>query len=148
MSILRVGKIEKGKVERKKIKGKQGHDRQRSVVLCPTHRIFQKNTDTITTNKSTKKKCNICGRENHTTENCCYKEKPKCGKCRKFGHQTKKCWGDKPPRKGKECANIVQDEDDAEMSYVTSPVLSQNDHIVSFYPWYADSATTSHLTNI
>ena len=34
------------------------------------------------------------------------------------------------------------------MSYVTSPVLSQNDDIVSFYPWYANSATTSHLTNV
>ena len=33
-------------------------------------RKVSKNTDTITANKSTKRKCNICGRENHTTENC------------------------------------------------------------------------------
>ena len=113
-------------------------DKDQSFYAQPTgsfkKRKVSKNTDTMTANKSMKKKCNICGRENHTMENCRYKRKPKCSKCGKFGHQTKKSWGDKPPRKGKECANIAQDEDNAEMSYVTSPVLSQNDHIVFFLP--------------
>jgi hypothetical protein len=41
----------------------------------------------------------------------------------------------------------VKDED-AKMSYVTdSNVLPMNEDTVPFYLWYADSATTSHLTN-
>jgi hypothetical protein len=45
----------------------------------------------------------------------------------------------------------VQDKnnEDAEMSYVaTTNVSTMNEDSVSFYPWYADSATTSHITNI
>ena len=43
----------------------------------------------------------------------------------------------------------MQEDEDAEMSYVanTSHVSEVNEDSVSFYPWYADSATTSHITH-
>ncbi|KAF8240196.1 hypothetical protein L208DRAFT_1234360 [Tricholoma matsutake] len=41
----------------------------------------------------------------------------------------------------------MQDED-AKISYVATPNVSGiNEDSVSFYPWYANSGTTSHLTN-
>jgi hypothetical protein len=45
--------------------------------------------------------------------------------------------------------NVAREEEDAEMSYVAnvSPMSEVNEDSVSFYPWYADSATTSHITN-
>jgi hypothetical protein len=106
--------------------------------------------------KGKKKKCAICGKVNHLTDDCRFKGKPKCGNCGYFGHKTDDCWGDKPPKKsggkgkGKEQAKIAEADEDAEMSYVAEANVtdvSMNDDTVSFYCWYADSATTSHLTN-
>jgi hypothetical protein len=102
-----------------------------------------------------KEKCKICRKDNHFTYKCHFKEKPKCADCGMFGHMTERCWGKNKPRKKfrkgkekeKEHANIAQNED-AEMSYVASPnVTGVNEDSVYFYPWYADSGTTSHLTN-
>ena len=111
------------------------------------------------TTKGNKPKCGICGKDNHITDKCYHKGKPKCGKCHKFGHKTQDCWGDNPPKrkgekgKGKEKANAAKEDakkdDDAEMSYIAyANVSDMNEDPVSFYVWYADSATTSHLTNI
>jgi len=109
--------------------------------------IINKNTAS-----TSKIKCTICGRDNHPTFKCHFKGKPKCGKCGKFSHQMEKCWGNNPPGKkagkGKECKSAMQVEEDAEMSYVANNNVSEmNEDSVSFYPWYADSATTSHITH-
>jgi hypothetical protein len=119
---------------------KGGNKRRKVMVHDPT------------IDDSTKKKCEICGKDNHLTSKCRFKGKPKCGKCGKFGHTTDKCWGKNLPwkksEKGKESANIAQKDEDAEMSYIASPNVSKmNEDSASFYPWYADSATTSHITN-
>ena len=103
--------------------------------------------------KGNKPKCSICGKDNHPTNKCFHKGKPKCGKCGKFGHKTDDCWGNNPPKrkgeKGKEKANAAKEDDDAEMSYVANANVSRmNEDHFSFYKWYADSATTSHLTNV
>jgi hypothetical protein len=110
--------------------------------------------DSPPTASTSKSNCNICGKNNHATDKCRFKGKPKCGKCGMFGHTTEKCWGKNPPEKysgkgkGKERANIAQEDDDAEMSYVATPYVSEmNEDTVSLYPWYADSATSSHLTH-
>ena len=110
---------------------------------------------------NTKPKCRICNRTNHPTNKCHLKGVLKCGKCGKFGHKTNDCWGDKPPgkkggkgkekekEKEKEHANAAQEDEDAEMSYVASPDVSHmNEDSISFYLWYADSGTTSHLTHL
>ena len=111
-------------------------------------------------NKGRKKKCAICGKVNHPTDKCRFKGKPKCGKCGYFGHKTEDCWGDNLPKKNggkgkgkeqKEHAKIAEADEDAKMSYVAKANVSDasmNEDTVSFYSWYADSATTSHLTNI
>ncbi|KAG2038099.1 hypothetical protein BDR03DRAFT_1010261 [Suillus americanus] len=39
--------------------------------------------------------CTICGRHNHPTTRCYWKEKLKCTSCGKFGHETSACWGNK-----------------------------------------------------
>jgi hypothetical protein len=120
------------------------HTKKRKVMMA--------NENPLAPNKE---KCKICGKDNHPMYKCHFKGKPKCADCSMFGHTTKKCWGKNKPRKkfrkgkgkGKECANIVQDED-AEISYVASPnVTGITEDSVSFYPWYANSETTSHLTN-
>lgn len=44
--------------------------------------------------------------------------------------------------------HITQEDEDAEMSYVASASVPEvNEDTVSFYPWYADSGTTSHMTH-
>jgi len=99
-------------------------------------------------NTASKKKCEICGRTNHTTAQCRFKGKPKCGKCGRFGHETEKHW-DKPPNIGsKERANIAQTDigDAAPTAYITDVPMAESSD-VDFYPWFADSATTSHITN-
>jgi hypothetical protein len=118
--------------------------------------------------KSTNEKCGICGYYNHSTSDCRFKGKPKCGKCHRFGHNTADCRSQGKPKCGschkighktedcwgkdgkpKERANIAQKDEDAEMSFVAnSNVSPMNEDTVSYYLWYADSATTSHLTNI
>ena len=68
----------------------------------------------------------------------------------KFGHTMDKCWGDNLPAKRakRECANIACEDSDVEMGNVAElSVNNNNDDTVSFYPWFANSKTTSHITN-
>jgi hypothetical protein len=116
------------------------------------HKVMMANENPLAPNKE---KCKICGKDNYPTYKCHFKGKPKCADCSMFGHTTEKCWGKNKPgkkfgkgkEKEKEHANIAQNED-AEMSYIASPnVTGMNEDSVFFYLWYADSGTTSHLTN-
>ena len=105
------------------------------------------------TKKGTKKPCAVCGKDNHPTDKCHFKGKTPCDVCHRWGHKTEDCWEkDSGPskRKAKERkrAKVAKADEDAEMSYVAdSNVSPMNEDTVSFYSWYADSATTSHLTN-
>jgi hypothetical protein len=97
----------------------QGNFKKRKIMMKDT------NSKTKT---GTKKKCEICGRDNHPTYKCHFKGKPKCGKCGKFGHTTEKCWENNPPEKKpekekekeKERTNMAQgNENDSDTCYVT-----------------------------
>jgi transposase InsO family protein len=109
-----------------------------------------------------RKKCAICGRDNHPTEKCRFKGKPKCTSCGKFGHETSACWGNKGPptplKKMKERAHQARDpQEDEEMGNVGTAFISNEDRDVkmnenddghfSAYTWVADSGTTSHIVN-
>ena len=109
------------------------------------------------TKKSTKKACTVCGKDNHSTDKCYFKGKTPCDICHKFGHKTDDCWnkesgpskkkGGKGKVKEKESTKVAKEEEDAEMSYIAdSNVSPMNEDPASFYLWYADSATTSHLS--
>jgi hypothetical protein len=111
---------------------------------------------TSQTKKGTRNPCAVCGKDNHPTDKCRFKGKTPCDICHKFGHKTDDCWNKESgpsKRKGgkgkeKERAKVAKEEEDAEMSYVAEAHVSpMNEDTVSFYLWYADSATTSHLTN-
>jgi hypothetical protein len=110
------------------------------------------------TKKGTKKPCAVCGKDNHSTDKCHFKGKTPCDVCHRWGHKTKDCWekdsgpskrkGGKGKAKERERAKVAKADEDAEMSYVAdSNVSPMNEDTISFYTWYADSATTSHLTN-
>jgi len=42
-----------------------------------------------------RKYCHICGKENHTSNNCWFKSKDACETCGKSGHSTRNCWNNK-----------------------------------------------------
>ena len=105
--------------------------------------------------------CAICTRTNHTMEKCYFKGKPKCGYCHKFGHTTEDCWTRKGKNssapKGKEKAHMTMDDmdvddtfgitDATEASIIEKVNISDDNITDSYYVWYADSATTSHITH-
>jgi len=109
-----------------------------------------------------KKKCAICGRDNHPTDKCRFKGKPKCTNCGRFGHETAVCWGNKgpntntSPKKGRERANIARDPQEDELlehGFISKiedkdvQMSSNFDGYFSAYSWVADSGTTSHIVN-
>ncbi|GBE87159.1 hypothetical protein SCP_1004060 [Sparassis crispa] len=109
------------------------------------------------------KKCSICGKPRHLGNECRHRDKVKCMNCGKFGHKATDCWakgggkaGQGPPMKQQktECAyeahEVESKEDEAKIAYDNDSdtvSLGSDGKIASFYEWFADSGTTSHITN-
>ncbi len=121
--------------------------------------------------------CRNCRQNNHVTDNCKWLGKPKCDKCGWFGHIGADCRRDPQKRKAnddggsgkakkakKEQSNVVATSDDATGDDVTFTAeemagvynfdtydprnVAGNDERLFFYDWVADTATTSHVTNM
>ncbi|GBE89144.1 hypothetical protein SCP_1501500 [Sparassis crispa] len=109
------------------------------------------------------KKCSICGKPEHLGNECRHRDKVKCMNCGKFGHKATDCWakgggkaGQGPPMKRQkterayEAREVESKEDEAKIAYdndSNTVSLGSDGEIASFYEWFADSGTTSHITN-
>ena len=117
--------------------------------------------------------CNNCKLTSHKTDDCCWLGKSKCDKCGWFSHIGPDCHrqskrkndekGEKPNKKPKtETVNQITeiDDDKENNNKITFTVDEEaynfdqftpcdgNDERLMFYDWLADSATTSHVTNM
>jgi transposase InsO family protein len=115
--------------------------------------------------------CKNCGYKGHTTDNCRWLGQQKCDKCGWFGTEDHDCQKRIQKRKAdkekwrvakkvrKEQVNQVM-EDEAivftaeeqagacNFDTYNSLDIEGNDERLLFYDWLADSATTSHVTNM
>ena len=120
--------------------------------------------------------CKNCKHDNHTTDNCKWLGQPKCDKCGWFGHTSSDCRrqlkrksdggdGGKPKKAKVEETHIAQEQvnatngeiavgneivfesDDVDMSNYSSQ-NGTNGSAMILYDWLADSATTSHVSNV
>jgi len=117
--------------------------------------------------------CRNCGFTNHITDNCKWLGMAKCGKCGWFGHsdcehdalQKKKAERNKPKFKKQKRAQAHQaieevqeddmvfsstmDVDECNSSSTPQTLAKEGNNIVfGLYDWIADTATTSHITNM
>lgn len=118
--------------------------------------------------------CRNCGHTTHITDNCRWLGQPKCNKCGWFGHLGTKCkrqpnqkrkydqggGGQKPKKVKREQAHATLHSDNkTEDEIVLSaeerhnfdaydPCNFEIDDRLIYYDWLADTATTSHVTNM
>jgi len=116
-----------------------------------------------------KKACFTCGRNNHLAKDCFFKGKPKCEKCGRFNHETSEC---RSTEKGKEkertvvgsvatqngkrrkvervqqARDVQEDEDMEDDTYVNQSNESSDCADIHANSWLADSAASSHLSNL
>ncbi|GBE80154.1 hypothetical protein SCP_0213570 [Sparassis crispa] len=109
------------------------------------------------------KKCSICGKPGHLGNECQHRDKVKCMNCGKFGHKATDCWAKGGSKAGQgplmkrqkterayEAHEVESKEDEAKIAYNNDSdtvSLGSDGEIASFYEWFADSGTTSHITN-
>ena len=137
----------------------------------PSHRPL---ADRIQDGSSNGLACRNCGHTTHITDNCRWLGQPKCNKCGWFGHLGTKCkrqpnqkrkydqggGGRKPKKVKREQAHAMLHSDNkTEDEIVFSAEERHNfdaydpcnfeidDHLI-YYDWLADTATTSHVTNM
>jgi hypothetical protein len=117
--------------------------------------------------------CRNCGFKGHTTDNCRWLGKEKCDKCGWFGTEGHDCqkrvqkrkadkekWRAAKKAKKEQVNQVVEGEEEAivftaeeqagacNFDTYNSLNAEGNDERLLFYDWLADSATTSHVTNM
>jgi hypothetical protein len=116
--------------------------------------------------------CNNCQQTSHITDDCKWLGKPRCGKCTWFGHMDSDCrrgqkrknvWGGGQKKKSREertytateggtgepeIVFVATDEPDTSNHTYNPLDVEGNNSALSLYDWLADSATTSHITNM
>lgn len=132
-------------------------------------------TPQISVNNSSGMLCRNCGLRNHITDDCRWLGKSKCEKCNRFHIGTecrcdqKRKWNDTEggqKRMRQEQTHIVTEKGDGghssginEITFTAEEAAGAcnfdqpfdkegNDERLLFYDWLADSATTSHVTNM
>jgi hypothetical protein len=135
-------------------------------------RIHNSNKPTETT-QSSSSGCRNCGFRGHTTDNCRWLGQQKCEKCGWFGTEGHDCQRilkrkaeklekKRSAKKGKrEQVNQVVEDDEEAIVFTAEEMagacnfdtynsldIEGNDERLLYYDWLADSATTSHVTNM